>query len=68
MASLLMAGGAVAQLQPNVGGELVALLPDGVTANIDQTKMFQTAKNLAVAGSPEKRVLCLLLRFGCRPR
>ena len=54
MASLLMAGGAVAQLQPNVGGELVALLPDGVTANIDQTKMFQTAKNLAVAGSPEK--------------
>ena len=54
MASLLMAGGAVAQLQPNVGGELTALLPDGVKANIDQTKMFQTAKNLTVAGSPEK--------------
>lgn len=54
MASLLMAGGAVAQLQPNVGGELTALLPDGVQAIIDQTKMFQTAKNLTVAGSPEK--------------
>ncbi len=54
MASLLMAGGMAAQLQEGVGGELTALLPDGVTANIDQTKMFQTAKNLTVAGSPEK--------------
>lgn len=54
MASLLMAGGAVAQLQPNVGGELVALLPDGVTANIDQAKKFELAKNLTVAGSPDK--------------
>ena len=54
MASLLMAGGMAAQLQEGVGGELTALLPEGVTANIDQTKMFQTAKNLTVAGSPEK--------------
>ena len=54
MASLLMAGGMAAQLQEGVGGEMTALLPEGVTANIDQTKMFQTAKNLTVAGSPEK--------------
>ena len=49
-AMLSLAGNAVAQ----DSGELIDLLPDGVTANINPERKWDKQKNLVVAGSPEK--------------
>lgn len=49
-AMLLTAGSALAQDE----GELIDLLPDNVTANINSERKWDKAKNLVVAGSPEK--------------
>lgn len=50
-AALMCSAGMFAQTLPE---GMTALLPAGVTANIDQTKQFWAQKNLCVAGSPEK--------------
>ena len=49
-AMLSLAGNAVAQ----DSGELIDLLPDGVTANINPERKWDKQKTLVVAGSPEK--------------
>ena len=47
-AAAMMAGSMFAESVP------VALLPEGVTANIDQQKNFYRQRNVTVAGSPQK--------------
>ena len=47
---LSLAGNANAQ----DSGELIDLLPEGVTANINPERKWDKQKNLVVAGSPEK--------------
>lgn len=48
---MLSAAGVSAQSLPE---GMTALLPDGVKANLSQTKHVQEQKNLVVAGSPQK--------------
>lgn len=50
-AAMLSAAGVSAQSLPE---GMTALLPDGVKANLSQTKHVQEQKNLVVAGSPQK--------------
>ena len=52
--ALFLTCGSMLAQTPEAGGELVALLPDGVTANISTERKPQKDKNLVVAGSPEK--------------
>ena len=49
-AMMLLTGNAMAQGD----GQVIPLLPDGVTANINSERKMGKAKNLVVAGSPEK--------------
>ena len=50
MAMMLCTGQAVAQNE----GELVDVLPEGVTANVNPERKQDKQKNIVVAGSPEK--------------
>lgn len=52
--ALFLTSGSMLAQTSEAGGELVALLPDGVTANISTERKPQKDKNLVVAGSPEK--------------
>ena len=51
LAGTIGAGSLGAQTLPE---GMTALLPAGVTVNLDQNKKFYAQKNLCVAGSPEK--------------
>ena len=54
---LFALAGAMQAQTPEAGGELRALLPDGVKANIGTERRPFKEKNLVVAGSPEKGYL-----------
>lgn len=50
------------------GGELRSLLPEGVTAFVNNTRKLIQQKNITVAGSKEKGYLAFFAATGCCAR